>query len=108
MTRAQWQAIADATHAVLEAAIRYEGSTLGDGTYRNALNQEGGYQNHHRVYDKAGQTCPRCGNGGQIVRIVQAQRSNVLLSGVPENAIGIATRLPRLGPIIPMGESSRT
>ncbi len=29
LTRAQWQRIADATQAVLEAAIRYEGSTLG-------------------------------------------------------------------------------
>jgi formamidopyrimidine-DNA glycosylase len=75
ITRAQWQAIAEATHSVLEAAIRCEGSTLGDGTYRNALNQEGGYQNHHRVYDKAGRPCPRCTGGSQIVRIVQAQRS---------------------------------
>ena len=75
LKRDQWQRIADATHAVLDAAIRHEGSTLGDGTYRNALNQEGGYQNHHRVYDRAGQRCPRCADGRQIVRIVQAQRS---------------------------------
>jgi formamidopyrimidine-DNA glycosylase len=75
LTRAQWQRIADATYAVLEAAIRHEGSTLGDGTYRNALNQEGGYQNHHRVYDRAGKNCPRCADGSQIVRVVQAQRS---------------------------------
>ncbi len=75
ITRAQWQAIAEATRAVLEEAIRYEGSTLGDGTYRNALNQVGGYQNYHRVYDKAGRACPRCGDGSPIVRIVQAQRS---------------------------------
>jgi formamidopyrimidine-DNA glycosylase len=75
LTRGQWQAVCDATHAVLEAAIRHEGSTLGDGTYRNALNQEGGYQNLHRVYDRAGDACPRCTDGRQIVRIVQAQRS---------------------------------
>lgn len=75
ITRRQWQAIADATQAVLETAIRYEGSTLGDGTYRNALNQAGGYQNHHRVYDKAGQVCVRCGGESEILRIVQAQRS---------------------------------
>jgi formamidopyrimidine-DNA glycosylase len=75
ITRTQWQRIADATRQVLETAIRYEGSTLGDGTYRNALNQAGSYQNHHRVYDKAGECCTRCGNGSQIVRIVQAQRS---------------------------------
>ncbi len=68
-------AIADATLAVLETAIRYEGSTLGDGTYRNALNQAGSYQNHHRVYDKAGERCSRCGGDSRIARIVQAQRS---------------------------------
>lgn len=75
ITRAEWQRIADATQQVLETAIRYEGSTLGDGTYRNALNQAGGYQSHHRVYDKAGESCSRCGDGAEIVRIVQAQRS---------------------------------
>ena len=75
ITRPQWQTITEATHAVLEKAIRYEGSTLGDGTYRNALNQQGGYQNHHRVYDRAGQACLRCGPGREVRRIVQAQRA---------------------------------
>ena len=75
-------AIADATHAVLETAIRYEGSTLGDGTYRNALNQAGGYQNHHRVYDRAGEACPRCG-GGSADRADRAGPAvDVLLPGV--------------------------
>jgi formamidopyrimidine-DNA glycosylase len=63
-----------ATVKVLETAIRYEGSTLGDGTYRNALNQNGGYQNAHRVYDRAGEVCPTC-RAGVVTRIVQAQRS---------------------------------
>lgn len=75
LSRCQWQALADATRAVLNEAIRYEGSTLGDGTYRNALNQTGNYQNHHRVYKRAGRPCPRCGGGSQIKRVVQAQRS---------------------------------
>lgn len=70
----QWNRIHSATHLVLEEAIRHEGSTLSDGTYRNALNEAGGYQNLHRVYDRAGQTCPTCGRG-RIQRIVQAQRS---------------------------------
>lgn len=81
LTRAQWQAIADATHAILEEAIRCEGSTLGDGTYRNALNQQGGYQNHHRVYDRAGEACPRCGPGSHVQRIVQAQRATFYCQG---------------------------
>lgn len=73
LTRRQWAAIADAVHAVLEDAIRYEGSTLSDGTYRNALSESGGYQNEHRVYDREGRPCGRC--GAAIERIVQAQRS---------------------------------
>jgi formamidopyrimidine-DNA glycosylase len=80
ITRSQWSAIADATHAILEHAIRYEGSTLSDGTYRNALNQNGGYQNHHRVYDRAKNECPRCGPGSEIKRIIQAQRSTFFCS----------------------------
>ncbi len=74
ITRVQWQRIAEATLAILNEAIRYEGSTLGDGTYRNALNQRGQYQNHHRVYNREGQECTACGSNS-IRRIVQAQRS---------------------------------
>jgi formamidopyrimidine-DNA glycosylase len=70
----QWDAIHARTLEVLNLAILHEGSTLSDGTYRNALNQAGGFQNHHRVYDRAGDACQRC-SAGQIVRIVQAQRA---------------------------------
>lgn len=69
----QWRAIYRAMRRVLLTAIRYEGSTLSDGTYRTALNQSGRYQNHHRVYDREGETCPRCRS--EILRIVQAQRA---------------------------------
>ena len=62
-------------------AIRYEGSTLGDGTYRNALNQVGDYQNHHRVYDRANEACSSCGAGSLIVRIVQALRATFFCPG---------------------------
>ena len=64
----------EATQHVLLEAIKHEGSTLGDGTYRNALNESGGYQNAHRVYDRANEPCLTCGRG-KVVRIVQAQRS---------------------------------
>lgn len=70
----QWRRLYDAMRMVLDEAIRYEGSTLSDGTYRNALNKEGGYQNQHRVYDRENAECPTC-ERTQIVRIVQAQRS---------------------------------
>jgi formamidopyrimidine-DNA glycosylase len=71
---AEWERIHTAMHRVLETAIRFEGSTLSDGTYRNALNQNGGYQNHHRVYDRAGKVCTTC-KCATVKRIVQSQRS---------------------------------
>jgi formamidopyrimidine-DNA glycosylase len=74
LTKAQWGKIHAHMRLVLEEAIRYEGSTLSDGTYRNALNQSGGYQNCHCVYDRAGEGCRTC-QRGTIERIVQAQRS---------------------------------
>ncbi len=70
----EWIRLAKAMQQVLDLAVRYEGSTLGDGTYRNALNQQGSFQNLHRVYDKAGQRCRRC-QAADVVRMVQAQRS---------------------------------
>ena len=69
-----WQEIHCRMLEVLQLAIEHEGSTLSDGTYRNALNQAGGYQNQHRVYDRAGEPCQNCA-GQVIVRIVQAQRA---------------------------------
>ena len=63
-----------ASRAVLTEAIAYEGSTLGDETYRNALNRSGRYQTRHRVYGRDGEPCPTCGFP-EIERFVQAQRS---------------------------------
>lgn len=71
---AQWKLIHAYLREVLDEAILHEGSTLSDGTYRNALNQSGGYQNSHLVYDRADQRCQTC-QRGTIRRIVQAQRS---------------------------------
>lgn len=74
VTREHARRLHAATQQVLLDAIEHEGSTLGDGTYRNALNQSGGYQNAHRVYDRETELCPTC-QRGRVVRIVQAQRS---------------------------------
>ncbi len=59
---------------ILNRAIEMEGSTLSDGTYRNAINDPGSYQNMHQVYDREGLLCPGC-HKKKILRIVQAQRS---------------------------------
>jgi len=73
LTREQWSLVHLRMIEVLQTAILHEGSTLSDGTYRNALNQSGGYQSHHRVYDRAGKPCFTCST--PIRRIVQAQRA---------------------------------
>jgi len=73
LSKRQWARLAEATRDVLAEAVRYEGSSLGDGTYRNKLNVDGSYQLHHRVYGRVDQPCPRC--AATVKRIVQAQRS---------------------------------
>jgi formamidopyrimidine-DNA glycosylase len=70
----QWQRLHAALGEILQAAIRHQGSTLRDGTYRIARDQPGNYQVCLWVYQRTGQRCLRCGRA-EIVRIVQAQRS---------------------------------
>jgi formamidopyrimidine-DNA glycosylase len=74
VTKAKWKRIHAETIRILNEAIESEGSTLNDGTYRNAINGEGSYQNHHKVYDRESERCPSC-RKGTIERIVQCQRS---------------------------------
>jgi len=71
---ARWRKIHAAMQEVLEEAIRHQGSTLSDGTYRIARNRPGSFQVCHRVYQRAGEPCLQCGKA-EIVRVVQAQRS---------------------------------
>jgi formamidopyrimidine-DNA glycosylase len=74
LSKAHWKRIHAEMIRILQEAIEKEGSTLSDGTYRNAINGEGSYQNQHQVYDREGETCYRC-KRQTIERIVQAQRS---------------------------------
>jgi len=79
LTKKQWGRIHKQMLRVLQTAIDHEGSTLSDGTYRNALNDPGEYQNEHRVYDREGDRCPSCGKSS-VTRIVQAQRATYFCS----------------------------
>lgn len=74
VSRARLELLHQVMLDILQQAILHEGSTLSDGTYRNAVNDPGSYQNMHCVYDKAGEPCSQC-NSAEILRIVQAQRS---------------------------------
>ena len=70
---AAWDRIAGAARRLLAEAVRLEGSTIGDETYRTADSRVGRFQLRHRVYGREGRPCRRC--GAAIERIVQAQRS---------------------------------
>jgi formamidopyrimidine-DNA glycosylase len=80
LSRKAWNRIYDATRLILLEAIDHEGSTLSDGTYRKSKEDPGGYQNSHRVYDRANLPCLTCGLH-DIVRIVQSQRSTFFCPG---------------------------
>ena len=73
LKRTQWDAVANEARRVLAEAVRHEGSSIGDETYRTADNRVGRFQRRHRVYGREGEPCTGC--GGEIVRIVQAQRA---------------------------------
>jgi len=70
----QWRRLHASIGEVLREAIRLEGSTLGDGTYRSPVDEAGGFQDQHRVYQRAGEECLACGRG-PIARLVQGGRS---------------------------------
>jgi formamidopyrimidine-DNA glycosylase len=70
---ARWEQIAAAARSILAEAVRLEGSTISDETYKTADNRSGQFQLQHRVYGREGDPCRRC--GAMIRRIVQTQRS---------------------------------
>ena len=74
LRRDQWNTLHAQIREVLAEAIDCQGSTLSDGTYGTPSGTAGEFQEHHRVYQRAGLPCTSCGKTA-IVRIVQAQRS---------------------------------
>lgn len=57
----------------LQEAIKYRGSSLADEQYRDLFGAVGEFQNHHKVYDREGQSCRRCRS--PIVRVKLNTRS---------------------------------
>lgn len=73
LSRAACDRLAFHGRTILRRAIRLEGSSIGDETYRTAHNRPGRFQQCHQVYGRDGNACSHCGT--TICRIVQAQRS---------------------------------
>lgn len=55
--------IHEALHEILRTAIDHGGSTLGDAQYVDLEGDSGSFQDHHRVYARAGLPCLTCGRG---------------------------------------------
>jgi len=60
-----------AIRAVLRAAIASRGTTLPDGTYRQADGRSGEFARHLAVYGRVGQPCPRCGTIIERIKVSQ-------------------------------------
>jgi formamidopyrimidine-DNA glycosylase len=70
ITRDEAARLVRALRAVLEAGIRHRGSSFSD--YRDAAGRPGRFVRLHRVYQRQGRPCPRCGT--PIRRITLGQR----------------------------------
>jgi formamidopyrimidine-DNA glycosylase len=64
--------VVDATREILEDAIEHRGSSISD--FLDGIGRRGGYQQRHRVYDRAGEPCVGCRT--PIKHIVVGQRSS--------------------------------
>lgn len=73
LTKKQISALTVALRQVIERAIAAGGTTLRDGSFRNALGNPGYFAVDLAVYDREGQPCGRCGN--RIRRLVLTGRS---------------------------------
>jgi formamidopyrimidine-DNA glycosylase len=67
LSTAEARRLREAIASVLTRAIQKRGSTVRD--YVGGSGLSGQYQNEHRVYDRKGQPCPRCGRPIECIRL---------------------------------------
>ena len=72
LTKKQLLALHRAVREILEAAIRFRGSSISD--YVDAKGKRGNFQERHRVYQRKGKPCFRCRE--KIRRVIVAGRSS--------------------------------
>jgi formamidopyrimidine-DNA glycosylase len=68
LTADEVSSLAAAARSLLRKAVELRGSSLRDERYRDLMGVMGSYQSHHRVYDRLGQPCRRCGTAISRVR----------------------------------------
>lgn len=62
LTKDELSRLAASARRILRDAVARRGSSLRDARYRDLMGALGEYQLRHRVYDRAGQPCTRCGS----------------------------------------------
>ena len=70
LTRAQYDALAEAVRDALDAGLAAGGATIDD--FRHADGVSGSFQNEFLVHRRRGEPCPEC--GGEVVKFVAAGR----------------------------------
>jgi formamidopyrimidine-DNA glycosylase len=79
LSEAECQALHQAIVTVLRQGIQHGGTSLDDRQYVYPDGRLGRHQAHLKVYDQAGEVCPRCGY--IVERFVQGQRSTYYCPG---------------------------
>jgi formamidopyrimidine-DNA glycosylase len=77
LTSAELEALRKELRKILLKAIELRGSSIAD--FVDVGGIPGDYQQHHKVYGREGQACPRC--GAKIKRIIVAGRSSYFCLG---------------------------
>jgi formamidopyrimidine-DNA glycosylase len=68
LTVAEISRLARAATSLLKTAVQLRGSSLRDERYRDLMGAPGTYQSRHKVYDRLGKPCGRCGTAISRVR----------------------------------------
>ncbi len=76
LSRDERRRLRSAVRQILRAAVNSGGTTLVDGMYCDPVGMPGGFRKHLRVYGRAGGPCLRRGCRGEVVRLVQQNRSS--------------------------------
>jgi formamidopyrimidine-DNA glycosylase len=69
LSEEELRALSRSIASILGAAVKRRGSSLRDASYRDLMGELGDYQRNHRVYDRSGEPCRRCGSSIEKIGI---------------------------------------
>ncbi|MCW2966288.1 MAG: mutM, partial [Solirubrobacteraceae bacterium] len=91
LTRAQYEALAEAVRDALTAGLAAGGATIDD--FRHADGVSGAFQNEFQIHLREGEPCLAC--GGEVVKMVVGGRGTYVCERCQPRPRGAARRRPR-------------